>query len=129
MRDVALAEEASSGFAVVRSKSRRKPAVPAIASSGIVRRPGAARRAIRACRLSHLPQEAVAPGARLVEGYQPSTPEIGWLLAQLEQRPAKLIEPPPRPMVWLACWDCRTRNAVSRASSELCAVYSAICPR
>ena len=23
------------------------------------------------------------PGARLVEGYQPSTPEIGWLLAQL----------------------------------------------
>ena len=27
------------------------------------------------------------PGARLVKGYQPSTPEIGWLLAQLEQRP------------------------------------------
>jgi hypothetical protein len=56
-------------------------------------------------------------GARLVEGHQPSIPEMGWLLAQLEQRPARLIEPPPRSMVWLACWDCKTPNAVNRAST------------
>ncbi len=44
---------------------------------------------------------------RTVEGYHPSTSEVGWLLAQLEQRPARLVEPPPRSMVWLACWDCK----------------------
>jgi hypothetical protein len=56
------------------------------------------------------------PGARPVEGYAPSIAELGWLLAQLEQRPAKLIEPPPRSMVWLACWDCRTAGTVGRQS-------------
>jgi hypothetical protein len=56
------------------------------------------------------------PGARTVEGYHPSRSEIGWLLAQLEQRPAKLVEPPPRSMVWLACWDCMTPSAVNRGS-------------
>jgi hypothetical protein len=42
------------------------------------------------------------PGARQVEGYEPSAAEIGWLLAELEQRPIKLVKPPPRAMVWLA---------------------------
>jgi hypothetical protein len=56
------------------------------------------------------------PGARQVEGYQPTTSEIGWLLAQLEQHPAKLIEPPPRSMVWMACWDCKKADAANRAS-------------
>lgn len=53
------------------------------------------------------------PGTRPVEGYQPTGSEMGWLLAQLDQRPAKLIEPPPRSMVWLACWDCKTPNAAN----------------
>lgn len=56
------------------------------------------------------------PSARPVEGYQPSRSEIGWLLAQLEQRPAKLIEPPPRSMVWLACYDCMAQRAERRGS-------------
>jgi hypothetical protein len=56
------------------------------------------------------------PDARSVEGYQPSRSEIGWLLAQLEQRPAKLVEPPPRSMVWLACYDCMKQRAERRGS-------------
>ena len=56
------------------------------------------------------------PGARLVEGYQPSRSEIGWLLAQLEQRPVKLVEPPPRSMVWLACWDCMAPSVANQGS-------------
>jgi hypothetical protein len=39
------------------------------------------------------------PEARPVEGHQPSSPDTGWLLAQLQQRPAILVEPPPRSMV------------------------------
>ena len=73
--------------------------------------------AVKTVYLLELASRQRYPGARPVEGYQPSTSEIGWLLAQLEQRPAKLIEPPPRSMVWLACWDCKTRNAVNRAST------------
>jgi len=57
-------------------------------------------------------------GARLVEGYEPSIAEVGWLMAQLEQRPATQIEPPPRSMVWLACWDCRERSVVNYAPSS-----------
>jgi hypothetical protein len=56
------------------------------------------------------------PSARPVEGYQPSIAEIGWLLAELEQGSVKLIKPPPRSMVWLACWDCRTPDTANRAS-------------
>jgi hypothetical protein len=37
-------------------------------------------------------------------------------LASLGSAPAKLIEP-PRSMVWLACWDSKTPNAVNRAST------------
>jgi hypothetical protein len=55
-------------------------------------------------------------GVRQVEGYAPSISETGWLLSQLERRPVELVEPPPRSMVWLACWDCRAPDAVNRAS-------------
>lgn len=58
------------------------------------------------------------PGARLVEGHEPSISEIGWLLDQLERRPATQIEPPPRSMVWLACWDCSERSVVNYAPSS-----------
>jgi hypothetical protein len=56
------------------------------------------------------------PGTRPVEGYQPSLAETGWLLAQLEKQSVTLAEPPPRSMVWLACWDARTAGTVDRAS-------------
>jgi hypothetical protein len=72
--------------------------------------------AVKTVYLLELASRQRYPGARLVEGYQPSNSEIGWLLAQLEQRPAKLIEPPPRSMVWLACWDCKALSAVNRVS-------------
>jgi hypothetical protein len=58
--------------------------------------------AIKTVYLLELASRRRYPGARPVEGYQPSSPDTGWLLAQLEQRPAKLVEPPPRSMVWLA---------------------------
>jgi hypothetical protein len=43
------------------------------------------------------------PGARPVEGYVASPPEIAWLFAKLE--------PPPRSLVWLGCWDCQRESA------------------
>lgn len=58
------------------------------------------------------------PGARLVEGYKPSLAETGWLLNQLECRPVTQIEPPPRSMVWLACWDCNKKRVVNYAPSS-----------
>lgn len=67
-------------------------------------------------------------GARLVGGYQPSRSEIGWLLAQLEQRPAKLVEPPPRSMVWLSCWDCMAPGATKRGSMVNYAPSTALLP-
>jgi hypothetical protein len=73
--------------------------------------------AVKTVYLLELASRQRYPGARPVEGYEPSAAEVGWLLAQLEQRPARLIEPPPRSMVWLACWDCKTPNAVNRAST------------
>lgn len=56
------------------------------------------------------------PATRLVEGYKPSTSEMGWLLAQLEQWPAKAPEPPRYSKVWLGCWDCMVPGAVDRGS-------------
>jgi hypothetical protein len=68
-------------------------------------------------------------GMRQVEGYTPSTAEIGWLLAQLERRrPTQLVEPPPRAMVWLACWDCMTPDTVNRGNMIHYAPSSATLP-
>ena len=58
------------------------------------------------------------PGVRLVEGCEPSIAEMGWLLGQLERRLATQIEPPPRSMVGLACWDCRGRSVVNYPPSS-----------
>jgi hypothetical protein len=73
-------------------------------------------RAVKTVYLLELAGRQRYPGTRPVEGYTPSIAELGWLLAQLEQRRLKLIEPPPRSMVWLARWDCRTPGTVGRAS-------------
>jgi|SRR5712691_1111228 len=58
------------------------------------------------------------PGARPAEGYEPGIAEMGWLLAQLERRPATQIEPPPRSMAWLACWNCEERSVLTYAPSS-----------
>ena len=42
------------------------------------------------------------PGVRPVEGYTASPPEMAWLFARLE--------PPPRSLAWLACWDCQRES-------------------
>jgi hypothetical protein len=42
------------------------------------------------------------PGQRPVEGYVASAPEMAWLFAELE--------PPPRSLVWLGCWDCQRES-------------------
>jgi hypothetical protein len=72
--------------------------------------------AIKTVYLLELASRQQYPGARDTEGYVPSKAEIGWLLAQLEQRPAKLVEPPPRSMVWLACWDCKMPGSANRGA-------------
>ena len=56
------------------------------------------------------------PSMRRVGGYQPSISETGWMLAQLEQYRPELVEPPPRSMVWLACWDVRKLGDVDLQS-------------
>jgi hypothetical protein len=72
--------------------------------------------AIKTVYLMELAARQRYSGARLVEGYQPSNSEKGWLLAQFEQQPVKLVEPPRYSMVWLACWDCMAPGAVNRGS-------------
>jgi hypothetical protein len=84
--------------------------------------------AVKTIYLLELASRQRYPGARAVEGYRPSISETGWLLAQLEQYPAKLIEPPPRSMVWLACWDCKTPNTADRASTVYYATATAPLP-
>jgi hypothetical protein len=61
---------------------------------------------------------SAVPGARPVEGYEPGIAETGWLLGQLERRPATQIEPPPRSMAWLACWNCEERSVLNYAPSS-----------
>jgi len=90
---------------------RRKPTILDLASQRLL-----AVWAIKTIYLLELAIRRRYPGRRLMEGYQPSRSEVGWLLAQLEQRPAKVAEPPPRSMVWLACWDCMAPSAVNRGS-------------
>jgi len=58
------------------------------------------------------------PGVRPVEGYQPGIAEMGWLLDQLERRPAAQIDPPPRSMAWLGCWNCEERSVINYAPSS-----------
>ena len=90
---------------------RREPTTLDLASQRLL--------AVWAIKTVHLLELAIRqryPGTRLVEGYQPSNAETGWLLAQLEQQPPRLVEPPPRSMVWLACWDCMAPNGTNRGS-------------
>lgn len=58
------------------------------------------------------------PGRRLVEGYKPSLAEMGWLLDQVKPRSVAQVEPPPRSMVWLACWDCNEQSVLNYAPSS-----------
>ena len=73
--------------------------------------------AIKTVYLLELAARQQYPGARPVEGYEPGIAERGWLLGQLERRPAAQVEPPPRSMAWLACWDCEERSVFSYAPS------------
>jgi hypothetical protein len=74
--------------------------------------------AIKTVYLLELATRQQYPGARPVEGYEPGIAEMGWLLGQLERRPATQIEPPPRSMAWLACWNCEERSVVNYAPSS-----------
>jgi hypothetical protein len=74
--------------------------------------------AVKAVYLLELAVRQQYPGTRLVEGYEPSIAGTGWLLGQLERRLATQIEPPPRSMVWLACWNCSERSVVNYAPSS-----------
>jgi hypothetical protein len=84
--------------------------------------------AIKTVYLLELAGRQQYPGARQVEGYKPSISETGWLLAQLERRPVKLVEPPPRSMVWLSCWDCKTPDTVNQGSMVHYAPSQALLP-
>jgi len=74
--------------------------------------------AIKTVYLLELAARQQYPGARPVGGYEPGIAEMGWLLGQLERRPATQIEPPPRSMAWLACWNCEERSVVNYAPSS-----------
>jgi hypothetical protein len=50
------------------------------------------------------------PGARPVEGYLATAPEMAWMFANLE--------PLPRSMVWLGCWDCQGEVPLNYAPSS-----------
>jgi hypothetical protein len=90
---------------------RREPTILDLASQRLL-----AVWAIKTVYLLELAVRQRYPSTRLVEGYQPSNSEKGWLLAQLEQWPTKPAEPPRYSRVWLACWDCMVPGAVNRGS-------------
>lgn len=58
--------------------------------------------AVKSAFLVELALRQQHPGARPVEGYAASPPEMAWLFAKLE--------PPPRSLVWLGCWDCQQES-------------------
>jgi hypothetical protein len=74
--------------------------------------------AVKTVYLLELAARQQYPGVRLVEGYEPSVSEKGWLLGQLEMRPVTQLDPPPRSMVWLTCWDCNEQSVFSYAPSS-----------
>jgi hypothetical protein len=82
--------------------------------------------AIKTIYLVELASRQQYPDTRPVEGYAPSSAEIGWLLAQLEQRKARDIEPPPRSMVWLSAVDCKKPDEPNSASLVLYAPSTAV---
>jgi hypothetical protein len=72
--------------------------------------------AVKTVYLLELAARQQYPGTRQVEGYVPSVSEVGWLLAELEQRPVLKVSPPPRTMVWLACWNCMNPDLANQGS-------------
>ena len=61
--------------------------------------------AVKTGLLLELAARQMYPGRRAVEGYLASGQELAWLRAH--------DEPPPRSMVWLGCWDCRSATPVN----------------
>jgi hypothetical protein len=49
-------------------------------------------------------------------------------LLELEWHPARMVKPPPRSMVLLACWDCKIHGSVNHASMVHYAPSSALLP-
>jgi hypothetical protein len=74
--------------------------------------------AVKTVYLLELAARQQYPGSRLIEGYEPGIAEMGWLLDQLERRPVTQVEPQPRSMVWLACWDANERSVFNYAPSS-----------
>ena len=66
--------------------------------------------AVKTVLLFELAMRQKYPSSRLTEGYRASTAELAWLWAE--------NRPPPRALVWLACWDCRSSTAVMYEPSE-----------
>jgi hypothetical protein len=72
--------------------------------------------AIKTVYLLELASRQQYPGKRPVEGYVPTTSEIGALLAEVERPNIRLAQPPDRSMVWLAAWNCKKPDSANRAS-------------
>jgi hypothetical protein len=61
--------------------------------------------AVKTVLLLELAMRQRYPGSRSVEGYAATSQELAWLRER--------GEPPPRSMVWLACWDCQRSTPVN----------------